>query len=165
MPTLFNGRQHCFACGKRLKFELVNHLFNGRLHCLACDKRKLESVFNATAPLYQPYLGSDCSHSPPQVLGSFCVHGVKVKIYPLPSEGSEDVAIAGGAQPKPRDTTSLQRRVWGSDVRLMCARATETHLQKSAPCKRTLSTTHTNQGCVHTVKCVHRGHTIQHNTK
>ena len=41
----------------------------------------------------------------------------------------------------------------------------ETHLQKSAPCKRTLSTTHTNQGCVHTVKCFHRGHTIQYITK
>ena len=85
-----------------------------------------------------------------------------MKDYPLPSAGSEDVVITGGAQPKPRDTTNLQRRVWGSDVRLTRARATDTHLQKSAPCKRTLSTTHTNQGCVHTVKCFHRGHTIQY---
>ena len=52
-----------------------------------------------------------------------------------------------------RDTICPRRREWGSDVRLSCARATETHLQKSAPCKRTLPTTHTNQGCVHTVKC------------
>ena len=66
----------------------------------------------------------------------------------MPSAGSENVAKTGGAQPKKRDTTSLQRRVWGSDVRLSCARATQTHLPKSAPCKRTLSTTHTNQGCV-----------------
>ena len=143
-----------------IKFELVSHLFKGRLHCLACDKRTLNSVFKATAPLYQPYLRRGCSHSPPQVLGSYCVHGVKIQNYPLSSAGSEDVAVTGGAQPKPQDTTG-QRRVWGSDVRLTCARATETHLQKSASCKRTLSTTHTIQGCVqgcvHTVKCLHRG--------
>ena len=48
--------------------------------------------------------------------GNFCVHGVKVKNDPLPSAGSEDVATDGGAQPKPRDTTSLQRRVWCSCV-------------------------------------------------
>ena len=112
------------------------------------------------APLYQPYLRSDSLHSPPQVLGTYCVHGVKIQNYPLPSAGSEDVAVNGGAQPKPRDTTSLQRRVWGSEMRLTSARATETHLQKKTSCKRTLSTTHTNQGCVHTVKCFHRGHTI-----
>ena len=160
LPTLFNGKQHCVACGKRLKFELVSHQNNGKLHCLACDKRKLESVFKATAPLYQPYLRSDCSHSlpqalensmcqsrrnkirfaaplyqlylrsdslhsPPQVLGNYCPHCVKIQNDPLPSAGSENVAITGGAQPKLRDTTSLRRRVWGSDVRLSCARATE----------------------------------------
>ena len=89
----------------------------------------------------------------------------KYRIIHCPARALKTFATTGGAQPKPRDTTNLLRRVWGSDVRLSCARATETHLQKSPPCKRTLSTTHTNQGCVHTVKCFHRGHTIQYNTK
>ena len=164
-----------------LKFEFVSHLFKGRLHCLASDKRKLDSVFTATAPVYQPYLKSDYSHSlpqapreldvsiawktkfaaslyqtyfrsdslhsPPQVLGSYCVHGVNLKNYPLPSEGSEDVAIIGAAQPKPRDTL-VHSDGCGA---LTCARATENYLVEKCIMQEDVSTTQTIQGCVHTM--------------
>ena len=108
------------------------------------------------APLYQPYLRSDSLHSPPQVLGSFCVYGVKLRNIHYPARALKTLPLQEAHNPS-RGTPQVCNdgcgawtcvsRVQGP-LRLTCRKVH--HSRRRYP--RYIQTK------------AHRGHTIQHKT-